>query len=462
MRTIIRNGYIGLTPDTLIQADLGIVQGSVYYIGRDVNRQDYDVELDASGCWVLPGGIDPHVHLDWDFGDTVTTDDMGSGTKAAVFGGTTTVMNFIQPQPGESLPALVERWKEKSGASWAHYGFHIIIPEMNDQWLKELALLPSLGVHTIKVFTAYPGKLMLSDADIYKVLRTAGHSGVMTMVHAENGPVIDVIAEDAIMAGHYQAGYHGITRPAELEGEAVFRVGQLARLAKAAAYIVHMSSHEAVQALAFARQLGANLAAETCPQYLFLDDQVYEPDSFSVARFVYTPPSRSLKDQEVLWTALKRRDIGIVSSDHCPFDMEGAKQLGIHDFRQIPNGGPGIETRVPLLLNAVQRKEIDLGSTVGWMSTHAAKTFGLFPYKGALLPGSDADIIIVDPQRVPPPIHVEQLHQRVDYTPYEGWAVRGFPRDVMVGGQWAIRDYQSTGQPPNGQFIGFQHAAVRA
>ncbi|PSR21237.1 MAG: dihydropyrimidinase [Sulfobacillus benefaciens] len=454
MRVIIREGLAAIGPDHVIQADIGIHNGVIESVSRGRDRLDYDQEVDAAECWVLPGGIDAHVHLDWDFGDTVTTDDMNTGTLAAAFGGTTTVLNFIQPQPGESLKSLINRWRDKGREAWTHYGYHVVMSAMDAGWTDELPLLPSWGIHSIKVFTAYPGKLMLSDADLYRVLRLAGKSRLLTMVHAENGPVIDVIAEESIAEGKFQPRYHGTTRPTALEGEAVYRAGQIARVADASAYFVHLSSLEAVQALEYARLQGGRLAAETCPQYLFLEDEVYQSDDFDVAQYVYTPPSRPGPDVTALWDALRRGDIGIVSSDHCPFDLHGAKKLGEKDFRLIPNGGPGIETRVPLMLTAVHNRRLTLGQAVAWLSTNAAKQFELFPKKGVLLPGSDADVVIVEQN---PPRYVAQartLHQNVDYTPYEGWELRGVPRDVMAGGQWLIRDYQKVLSSPQGRFVG--------
>lgn len=454
MKVLIKGGLVALSPQMIVETDIGIENGTISVIGRNQNPKNYDQEVDATTCWVLPGGVDVHTHLDWDFGDTVTTDDMDTGTKAAAFGGTTTVINFIQPRNGESLFTLVDRWRDKSKGSWTNYGFHIIIPELNELWLSELSKLPELGIHSIKVFTAYPGKLMLSDADLYQIMQKASKANILTMVHAENGPVIDAIAAEAVANGHYQARYHGITRPSILEGEAVFRVGQLARLANAPSYIVHVSSQEAVDALKFVRKLGAPLGAETCPQYLFLDKEVYNSDSFSVAKYVYTPPSRPLSDQDSLWKALKSDDIGIVSSDHCPFDFHGAKQQGKEDFRLIPNGGPGIETRVPFMLTAVAKQQINLGQALAWISTNACRQFGMFPHKGVIMPNSDADIIIVEKNSESKLINVESLHQRIDYTPYEGWSLGGFPRDVMVGGEWVIRNYHQTNTASNGQFIG--------
>lgn len=454
VRRVIKGGLVAVSPEHVLELDIGIVDGVIHRISRCENPQDYDQTIDAGHCWVLPGGIDAHVHLDWDFGDTVTTDDMNTGTRAAAFGGTTTVLNFIQPKPGERLRTLVDRWKDKGEMAWTNYGFHVIISQLYSLWMDELPLLPSMGIHSIKVFTAYPGKLMLSDADLYRIMRAASKSSILTMVHAENGPVIDVIAEEAVLSGKIQPRYHGATRPSILEGEAVFRVGQISRLANAPAYMVHLSSLESVKALGYARQLGARLTAETCPQYLFLNDEVYQSDHFDVAQYVYTPPSRPQDDVRSLWDALRRGVIDIVSSDHCPFDLHGAKELGKMDFRLIPNGGPGIETRLPLMLTAVHNGQITLGEAVAWTSTNASKQFGLFPKKGTLLPGSDADLVIVEQE--PPPFiaSATTLHQRIDYTPYEGWSLQGVPRDVMIGGQWVIQDYQLIASKSHGQFVG--------
>lgn len=285
------------------ETEVLVENGKIVGFGK-IPGSEVDDTVDASGCWVLPGGIDVHTHLDWDFGTTKTTDDMNTGTRAALYGGTTTVLNFIQPGRGESLVQLVARWREKGRESWSHYGYHIVLPRLEETWLDELPLLPAHGVRSLKVFTAYPHELMLTDAELFQILRRAGQSGLLTMVHAENGSVIDILAEEAVDFGHTAPKYHASTRPDILEGEAVYRVGALARVAQAPAYIVHLSSKEALQALKSARALGASLGAETCPQYLFIDDEVYDDRPFDdVAGYVYTPPSRHPRDVDALWEA---------------------------------------------------------------------------------------------------------------------------------------------------------------
>ncbi len=452
MRQLIQGGAVFLG-EFLAMVDLLVVDGKIAKIGRDFQSSDADATLDASGCWVLPGGIDVHTHLEWSWGGTTTVDDMVSGTRAAVCGGTTTVANFIQPPVGQPFAELLAHWKEKAQGSWCDYGFHAIVSEARPDWLSTLPVLREEGVGSIKVFTAYPGSLMMSDADLFQVMRAAKAAGILTMVHAENGPVIDVIAQEAIDDGKYQAKYHGLTRPPILEGEAVFRVGELARVADAPVYIVHLSSEEALAALRMVKGLGADINAETCPQYLFLDDRVYTSDDFSAAKYVYTPPSRSATDTKTLLGAVLSDDVNIVSSDHCPFDFMGAKQRGVEDFRKIPNGGPGIETRVPMTLEAVFQGRIPLNKAARAVSTNAAKQFGLFPKKGALAPGSDADLIVVDYEHPRTRVIAQSgMHHRVDYTPFEGFECRGFPRDVMVGGQWLVRNGKWAGGNPHGTF----------
>lgn len=439
------------------ETEILVEDGKILGFG-DICSSEADETVDAGGCWILPGGIDVHTHLDWDFGTTKTTDDMNTGTRAALYGGTTTVMNFIQPGRGESLRQLIGRWREKGRESWAHYGYHIVLPRLEDAWLDELPALPQYGVHSLKVFTAYPHELMLTDAELFQILRRAGQSGLLTMVHAENGPVIDILAEEEVALGHTAPRYHASSRPDILEGEAVYRVGALARVAKAPAYIVHLSSLEALRALKSARALGASLDAETCPQYLFINDEVYADRPFNdVAGYVYTPPSRRPEDVHALWEALLGQDIGIVASDHCPFDLHDGKQLGLHDFRCIPNGGPGIETRVPLLLDAAFAGRLTVERAAEILATNPAKRFGLYPKKGVLAPGSDADLIIVDPRVPSPALSADVLHQRVDYTPYAGQVLRGFPRDVMVGGRFCLRNGQWQAPNPrwlDAQFVG--------
>lgn len=427
------------------QTDVLVENGKIVMLGQ-LSEMTADESIDASGCWVLPGGIDVHTHLDWDAGAARTTDDLESGTKAALYGGTTSVMTFIQPEGNESLQSLVGRWREKASQAQCHYGFHVILPRFEPAWIDELEVLPSLGVRSIKVFTAYPGTLMLSDAEIFQILRRSGQAGILTMIHAENGPMIDKLAEESVARGQTTPKYHAATRPAVLEGEAVFRMGALARVAAASAYIVHISSKEAVLAFQAARELGAHLDGETCPQYLFLDESVYGDGEFNdVAGFVYTPPSRAVDDIDVLWQSLKSQDIGIIASDHCPFDVHGSKQLGQNDFRCIPNGGPGIETRVPLVLDYALAGQISMVDAMGYLATNPAKKFGMYPQKGVISPGADADLIIVDPQKVSSDISPNTLHQHVDYTPYAGRSLKGFPRDVLVNGQWVIKNWEWNG-----------------
>lgn len=455
VRTLIRQGQV-VNADGMSVKDVLVVDGTIAKVAPRIEAGDGDEVMSADGCLVMPGGIDVHTHLDWSFGGTTTTDDMDSGTRAAIFGGTTTVFNFIQSPEEEPFSRLLDRWRAKGAKAWANYGFHVILAAALDSWIDTLPELAAAGVNSIKVFTAYPGALMLSDAELFRIMRAAARAGILTMVHAENGPVIDVIAAEAVRAGHTAPKYHASTRPAIMEGEAVFRTGAIARVAGSPAYIVHLSSAEALHALRMAQTLGARIEAETCPQYLFLDESVYQDDTFDVARYVYTPPSRSAGDQAKLWEAVAAKDINVVASDHCPFDMLGAKTLGRDDFRRIPNGGPGIETRVPLVLDRALKGQLSLPLAVALLSTNPARRFGLYPRKGVVAAGSDADLIIVDPGAPPRAVSANGLHQRIDYTPYEGWSLKGFPRDVMVNGVFQVMNHRWVADAPGGRFVGSQ------
>ncbi len=459
--TLIRNGRIvtavdDYTADIVVGAD-----GRIETIGRNIPVTG-DLEVhDAAGLLVLPGGVDVHTHLDWEFGPTRTVDTFETGTKAAAFGGTTTLIDFCnQPRGGSPLQGL-EEWHERRATACVDVGAHLIMLDVNAQSLEDMkSLIRHEGVSTFKLFMAYPGVLMLDDGAIFKAMRVAGANGGMTCVHAENGQVISVLVEEALAQGLKGPRYHATTRPTILEGEATHRAIRLAELARAPLYLVHLSAGEALAAVTEARDRGVPIHAETCPHYLFLSEEDYERPGFESAKYVMTPPLRSHHHQHQLWRGLRTDDLQVVSTDHCPFcygeepyGMKSSKQQGIDDFSRIPNGAPGVETRLPLLFDgAVGQQGMSINRFVEITSTAPAKLFGLFPRKGTVAVGSDGDLVLFDPgeQWV---IRAAEHHSRVDYSLFEGRRVTGRVKKVFLRGQCIVDGALWAGRPGMGQYL---------
>jgi len=455
MKTLIKGGHVVTAVDSYI-ADILIEGSTIALIGRDLERivESPDKTIDANGRLVFPGGIDPHTHMDLPFGGTAASDDFETGTRAAAFGGTTTIIDFAVQYHGQALNQALDVWFAKAeGKATIDYGFHLIVTDLPDQRLPELAALINQGVSSFKLFMAYPGVFLVDDATIFKAMSTAGEKGGLICMHAENGVVIDVLVKRALAEGKRAPKYHALTRPTIAEAEGVHRAIAIAQMADSPVYIVHLSCYDALKEVQAARDLGLPAFAETCPQYLFLDHSYYEKEGFEGAKYVMTPPLRDKSNQEQLWKGLRGDDLQVISTDHCPFCFKEQKELGRDDFSKIPNGGPGVEDRMSLIYDGgVVQKRISLNRFVELTSTAAAKIFGLFPKKGTIAVGSDADIVIFDPSREKT-ISAKTHHMRVDYSAYEGRTVRGVTETVLSRGNVIVENGTFKGKVGSGQFL---------
>jgi dihydropyrimidinase len=452
MKTLIKGGTI-VTASDQYRGDILVEDETIALIGTTLDLHA-DKTIDASGKYVLPGGIDVHTHLDMPFGGTTSADDFESGTRAAAFGGTTSIVDFAIQYRGQTLHHALETWARKAeGKAVIDYGFHMIITELNDQVELEMDALVRQGVTSFKLFMAYPGVFMLDDASIFKALLRTGTNGGSVCMHAENGGVIDVLVQRALAAGKTAPKYHALTRPARAEAEATHRAIALAEIADVPIYIVHLSAVEALEMVTEARDRGLPAHAETCPQYLFLSYDNYEEPGFEGAKYVMSPPLREKATQDQLWRGLAGNDLQVISTDHCPFCMKEQKELGTNDFSKIPNGAPGIETRMSLVYDGgVRAGRISLNRFVELTSTSPAKIFGLFPRKGTIAPGSDADIVVFDPMRTIT-LAARTLHMNVDYNPYEGRQVTGATDTVLSRGRLVIEDGKFVGRAGAGSFL---------
>ena len=452
MRTLITNGTIVTAVDQY-EGDVLVEDERIAAIGTRLDIRA-DKSIDATGKYVLPGGVDVHTHLDMPFGGTTSADDFESGTIAAAFGGTTSIVDFAIQYKGQTLHHAWETWMRKAESKAViDYGFHMIMTDLNDQTEQEMDALVCQGVTSFKLFMAYRGVFMLDDGSIFKALLRTGKNGGMICMHAENGDVIDVLVQRALRAGQTAPKYHALTRPARAEAEATHRAIALAEIADVPVYIVHLSAAEALEMVAEARDRGLPAYAETCPQYLFLSDDNYEEPDFGGAKYVMSPPLREKAKQALLWQGLAFNDLQCISTDHCPFCMKEQKELGRGDFSKIPNGAPGIETRMSLVYDGgVREGRISLNRFVELISTSPAKIFGLFPRKGTIAPGSDADIVIFDPNRTVT-LAAKTLHMKVDYNPYEGRRVTGAADTVLSRGRVVIENGQFAGRAGQGSFL---------
>lgn len=452
MKTVIRNGRIVTAVDDY-HADILIEDGKVAMIARSIDFEA-DRIIDAKGRLVIPGGIDPHTHMELPFGGTFASDDFETGTIAAAHGGTTTIIDFAVQSKGQTLGQAVDAWHAKAdGKTSIDYGFHLICTDLPDVRLTEMKSLIDQGVSSFKLFMAYPGVFLVDDGTIYKAMQTAGEHGGLICMHAENGVVIDVMVKQALAQGHTAPKYHALTRPTRAEAEGVHRAIALAEMAKSPVYIVHLSCSDALDEVTRARDLGIPAYAETCPQYLFLDYSLYERPGFEGAKWVMTPALREQWNQDKLWRGLQYNDLQVVSTDHCPFCMKEQKELGKDDFSKIPNGGPGVEHRMSLVYNGgVVGGRISVNRFVEITSTAQAKIFGLFPRKGTIAVGSDADIVIFDPEEEMT-ISAATHHMRVDYSAYEGMKVRGVTKTVLSRGELVIEEGKYVGRKGHGSFL---------
>src|SRR5436305_66092 len=451
--TLIVNGTVVTATDTY-PADVAISGGKITAIGQGLPRENTTHIIDAKNRYIMPGGIDVHTHLDMPFGGTTSTDDFETGTRAAAFGGTTTLIDFAIQYKGQTLRTAFDTWMQKaSSKAVADYAFHCIITDLGAAQLDEMNALVREGVTSFKLFMAYPGVFMLDDGSIFKALRATSKNGGLVCMHAENGGAIDVIVQQALAEGKKAPKYHALTRPTTAEAEAVSRAIALAEMAGAPVYIVHLSCNEALEKVREARDRGLPVYAETCPQYLYLSLENFDAPGFEGAKYVFTPPLREKWHQEKLWNGLKRDHLQVVSTDHCPFCFKEQKELGKDDFTKIPNGGPGIEHRLSLVYTGgVHGKHFSPNRFVQLVSTAPAKLFGLYPRKGTIAVGSDADLVLFDPN------HEEvnstkTHHMRVDYSMVEGIKIKDSPKTVFSRGRAVIDSGKFVGRPGSGQFL---------
>jgi dihydropyrimidinase len=440
MSILIKNGRVITAADDYF-ADVLIEGESVKAIGRGL-PMTADTVIDATGRYLFPGGIDPHTHLDMPFGGTTSADDFESGTNAAAHGGTTTIIDFAIQSKGQSTLAGLDAWHQKAeGKATIDYGFHMIVTDMAVDRLGEMERLAQAGVTSYKLFMAYPGVLYVDDGTLYRTFRQAGDNGTRICMHAENGIVIDEIIREAVADGKVEPRWHALTRPTRMEAEGVHRAIAIAEVARVPLYIVHLSSADALEQVKIGRARGVDVQAETCPQYLFLDQTWYDRPNFEGAKWVMTPALREKWNQDVLWQGLRFGHLSAVATDHCPFCFAGQKELGRESFTKIPNGAPGVENRMSLMFHGgVVGGRLSLNRFVELTSTHAARTFGLYPKKGTIAVGSDADIVVFDPEKKQvisidnPATH----HMRVDYSAYEGLEVQGWAETVISRGRVVV------------------------
>ncbi len=451
MDTLIKNGTV-VTAAGISKADVAVEGGKIALIGADLKVAGARI-IDASECYVIPGGVDVHTHLDTPGFDTVTADDFESGTRAAACGGTTTIVDFCQQAHGQSLADALRVWHEKAaGKASIDYGFHIIVRDMNDAVEAELARLPDEGITSFKLFMAYKGMLGVDDLVLIRALEQARKAGALVMVHAENGDAAYFLQRKYVAEGKTAPKYHAPTRPPRVEAEATARAIALAELVGTSIYIVHLTCRESLEEVVRGRSRGVDVLAETCTHYLYVTKEDLDRDGFEGAKYVFTPPARTREDHEILWHALAHRTLELVSSDHASWNYAGDKELGRDDFTKIPNGAPGIEERLTMVYQGVDQGRLRLPQFVDLTATRPAQIFGLFPRKGTIAVGSDADLVIWDPRRERT-IRQAELHHAVDYTLYEGMAVRGAPRTVLRRGDLLVKDETFVGRPGTGEFL---------
>jgi dihydropyrimidinase len=460
MRTLIQGGTVVTASDTFA-ADVWIEGQKIVGLTDPTLRAaggQPDVTVDATGKYVLPGGIDAHTHMDLPFGGTTASDDFDTGTVAAAHGGTTTIIDFAIQQKGESMRKGLDAWHAKAeGKAAIDYGFHMIATDLSGGALEDMAAMVREGVTSFKMFMAYPGVFLVDDQQIFRAMLRAGELGALITMHAEIGLPIDVLVQRALAAGHTAPVYHALTRPEVAEATGTERAIALAEMAKVPVYLVHLSAQRALERVMEARDRGLPAYAETCPQYLFCseDDLRGDPgDEWKGAGYVCTPPLRPAHHHEHLWRGLRNYDLQVVATDHCPFCMKEQKELGRGDFSKIPNGMPGVETRLHLLWEGVRAGRISMNRFVEITATAPAKIFGLYPKKGTVAVGADADLVVWDPERRLTLSH-ETLHMRVDYSPFEGRPVIGAPAAVLSRGELIVEDdrWVGTHKQGRGQFL---------
>ena len=452
MSVLIKNGLV-ITAERSFVEDIYIEKDKISALGVNLSFSA-DRIIDAKNKYVIPGGIDVHTHLDMPLWNIFSSDDFETGTKAAAFGGTTTIVDFATQSKGMKMQEALDIWHRKAdGKACIDYGFHMIITDLSGSHINGIDEMIKEGVTSFKLFMAYPGTLMIDDAKILRVMKRTADKGGLVCIHAEDGYAIDTLVRQAISQGCTTPIYHALTRPPITEGNAVGRSIDLAVTAKVPVYIVHLSSNDGLQKIIAAQKKGLPIFAETCPQYLFLSQDLLELENFEGAKYVFTPPPREKWHQEKLWEGLKNNALQVVATDHCPFNFSGQKDIGKDDFTKIPNGGPGIENRLQLLFEGgVNQKRISVNRWVEITSTAPAKIFSLYPRKGVIEVGSDADIVIWDP-KIKHTISAETHHMRVDYSMYEGLKIRGNAEIVLLRGEIIVEKGCWIGNIGRGRYI---------
>ncbi len=462
MTTLLKNGILITASDTF-EADILFVNEQIIQVGKNLSHPNADI-IDAAGKFIMPGGVDPHTHFDLPMFDTVSSDDHYTGHKAAAFGGTTTVIDFVVLED-KGFKYSVDLWLEKARKAAVDYSFHMNLTKFNDKIAREIPSLREMGITTLKVFTAYNGKLRLDDGGIFKAMQIAKNNGMLLMAHCENGDVIDTLVADALSAGHTSPEWHALTRPGWGAVEATLRVAGMAAESDTAVYIVHMNMGGEVDMLRYARERGVKVMGETCPQYLFFTiDDLRRPDG---SKWICSPPMRSAQDNARIWEGVHDGTLQTIGTDHCAFFYDGSrpilyegkevkiagKELGADDFTKIPNGLPGVQDRMPVLWTyGVRAGKISANQFVELMCTNPAKIFGLYPRKGALVPGADADIVIWDPEKKVK-YGVAHSHHRTDYNLYEGWELVGYPEKVFLRGKLIVDGEKWLGKAGDGKFL---------
>jgi len=452
MSVLIEGGRIITAADDYV-ADVYIEDETITQIGVSLDVAA-DRVIDASGKYLLPGCIDPHTHFDMPFGGTITADDFQSGQTSCAFGGTTCHIDFANQTRGKSFTSGIEDWHAKAdGKAMIDYGFHIIVVDVDGGTLEDLATLPDQGVTSYKMLMAYKGVLLVDDQTLFRVMELARDTGALAMIHGENGEVIDLLVRRAVEQGNLDPSWHAKTRPAVLEGEATNRAIQIAHVAGCPLYVVHVTCEESVDAIARARAKNWPVWGETCTQYFFIDNTYLDRPNFEGAKAVFSPPVRDKRNQPILWNAVRDDRLSAISTDHCSFRMSDQKTLGRDNFALIPNGAPGVEDRLLMIHHfGVNEGRISLNRMVELLSTNAAKLFGLYPRKGTIAPGSDADIVIFDPEKEHT-ISAKTHHSAADYNLYEGTTVTGAPEIVMLRGNVLVEDGELVASPGIGQFV---------
>lgn len=453
MGIVLRGGTIATSTDCY-QADIRIEGETIAAIGSQL-AQAGDTVLPAAGCYIFPGGVDAHTHFDLPVGSISTADDFASGTRAAILGGTTTVIDYATQFKGETLKLGLDNWHRRAGGNcYTDYGFHMAITDWNEQVARELPWLSQeAGVTSVKLYMAYKHSMQLDDSALFQVLEQSRGCGILTCVHCENGDIVDNLTRQLHRQGKTAPAFHPLSRPAQVEQEAVNRLMILAEMTGAPVFVVHLSCREALETVAEAKFRGVRVFAETCPQYLVLDDSVYQDTTFACARYVMSPPLRARENQAYLWNGLRTGILDTVATDHCSFNLQGQKDLGREDFSKIPNGAPGVEHRLGLLYTyGVKTGRLSLTQFVDKVATTPAKLFGLYPQKGTIAPGSHADLVIWDESRRVTISAAGHAH-KVDYSPYEGVEQQGQAVHVFLRGRQVVKNGGIAPEPPQGQYL---------